>query len=173
MALTRSDNRSRRPAKRYRDLLPHEQEQIVVHRHGAILISPAVAVLFGLALAGLASSLPVLDGYPLLAIWLAWTLLLLRLFRRVIKWLPDHFVVTSERIMVVSGILARDVAMIPFSQLLNVSYRAQFGFGTLTLAVDDELEPFWEIDFLPYPEQLCLEILELAADYLPNDLDSL
>ena len=178
MALTRSDNESGRLARRYRYLFPHEQEQIVVHRHPAILLGPAFAVLCGLGIAGLAGSLPAVRGYLLLAVWLAWGLLLLRLLWRAARWLSDYFVVTSDRLMVVGGILATDVAMVPFSQLLDITYqRSTFGrslgYGSMILAVDDELEPSWKIDFLPYPEQLFHEILALLTGYLPDEADIL
>jgi len=169
---------SGRPSNRYRYLLPYERERITVRHHPAILFGPSLAVLIGLGIAGvLSSGLLVLRGDVLLAVWFAWGLLLLWLAGKTINWLVSYYIVTSDRILVISGVLAHDVAMIPFAQLININFERSevgrlFGYGSIILDVDDQVVPVWKIKFMPYPEQLYLEICSIARPYLSGEASS-
>lgn len=71
----------------------------------------------------------------------------------------------------------RDVAMIPFVRLIDISYERSrlgivIGYGSFILKVDDQDMPVWEIDFMPYPEQFFLEVLSVVSRYLPDEEDS-
>jgi membrane protein YdbS with pleckstrin-like domain len=117
------------------------------------------------------------SGDVLLAIWLAWSLLLLRLVWKVISWSAEYCIVTSDRMIVIRGVLARDVAMIPFVRLIKIDYERSmlgrsFGYGSFVLEVDDQDMPVWELDFMPYPEQLLLEVISIVSRHLPDEADS-
>jgi len=125
----------------------------------------------------LSSGLLVLRGDVLLAVWFAWGLLLLWLAGKTINWLVSYYIVTSDRILVISGVLAHDVAMIPFAQLININFERStlgrlLGYGSFILDVDDQVVPVWRINFLPYPEQVYLEILSIVLPYLPGEASS-
>lgn len=161
-------------ADRY--LLPYEQHLIAIRRHPAILLGPSLVVLAGLGAVVALASLLKFSGDVLLAVWLAWSLLLLRLIWKVINW-PGYCIVTSERIIAIRGVLVRDVAMIPFVRLIDISYERSrlgivIGYGSFILKVDDQDMPVWEIDFMPYPEQFFLEVLSVVSRYLPDEEDS-
>jgi hypothetical protein len=142
-----------------------------------MLLGPSLKVLIGLGIAGVLSSLLKFSGDMLLAVRLAWGLLLLRLAWKTINWSVNYYIVTADRMLVISGVLARDVVMIPFAQLISIDYeRSQLGriigYGSFILDVDDQVMPTWQINFLPYPEQLYLEIFSIVRPYLPGEASS-
>ena len=97
------------PASIYRVLLPHERRVITVRFHPAVLIKPVALALAGLAVAGLLSTIARLDNTDILVvIWLAWLILLIRLLYRIYVWLEDYFVVTSQRLLLATGVLKKD-----------------------------------------------------------------
>src|ERR1700761_8529599 len=81
------------PATQY--LLPHERQLVRVRRHPAILLGPILVVVFGLLVALAATGLFKLSGENLLAVWLAWGLLILRLAWKATGWLVNFYIVTS------------------------------------------------------------------------------
>lgn len=162
-------------ADRY--LLPHEQQLITIRRHSAILLGPSLVVLAGLGAVVVLTSLLKFSGDVLLAVWLAWSLLLLRLIWKVINWPAGYCIVTPDRMIVIRGVLARDVAMIPFVRLIDIGYERSglgmlIGYGSFILEVDDQDMPVWKIDFIPYPEQLFPKVLSIVHRYLPDEADS-
>ena len=177
MGVSISGRDSGRPSNGYRYLLPHEQERIIIQRHPVLLVGPIFAVLIGLAIAGWLSNLPVLGGGMLLVVWLAWGLLLLWGAWKIINWSVSYCIVTRDRMLVINGVLARDVAMIPFAQLININFERStlgrlLGYASFILDVDDQVMPVWRINFLPYPERVYLEILSIVLPYLPGEASS-
>ncbi|MGO9141610.1 MAG: PH domain-containing protein, partial [Streptosporangiaceae bacterium] len=89
-------------------LLPREVQVATVRRHPAVLIGPSILALGGLLLAGVLSATVVRGNEVLTAIvWIAWGVLLVRLIWQAINWAVDYFVVTTERILLTSGVLTR------------------------------------------------------------------
>jgi Bacterial PH domain len=151
------------PALVNRYLLPHERQVATVRFHPAILTGPIFVLLAGLAGAGAASSILKSSPEAVTAIWITWGLLLLHAVGRVVRWLNDLFVVTSERLVVVKGVLARDVASVPLARAVGLRYRrsavgAVLGYGHLVFDSSGQDQAVRAIKFIPYPEQLYLEI---------------
>ena len=156
------------PASVYRALLPQERQVITVRFHPAVLIKPVAHALIGLAVAGFLSVIPHLPGSFLLVIWLAWLLLLIRLLYRIYMWLEDYFVVTSKRLMLTSGVIKKNVDMLPLPKVTELRFERTamgrlLGYGTFHIdsagvAADHKLR---KVDHLPYPEQLYLEVCGL------------
>jgi membrane protein YdbS with pleckstrin-like domain len=123
------------PASIYRVLLPHERRVITVRFHPAVLIKPVALALAGLAVAGLLSTITHLDGAVLLVIWLAWLILLIRLLYRIYVWLEDYFVVTSQRLLLATGVLKKSVNMMPLTKVTDMRFERSatgrlLGYGT-------------------------------------------
>ena len=75
------------PASVNRYLLPHERQVITVHQHPAVLIMPIFWALLGLAIAGwLSNSLAHTNGYVILAIWILWGIVFLRLVVKAVSY---------------------------------------------------------------------------------------
>ena len=155
------------PAKVYRHLLPHERQVITVRFHPAVLIGPVAVVLGGLALAGLLSTTVAHgNGTALLVIWGIWALLVFRLLFKIWNWLEDYFVVTSQRLLLATGIFTRTINMMPLSKVTDMRFERSawgrvLGYGKFVVESAGQEQALQTVDFLPYPEQLYLEVCGL------------
>src|ERR1700730_13391536 len=115
------------PAAVERYLLPRETRVATVRKHPAVLIpASAMAVAGLLAAAVLASS--VLRGQRFLAelVWIGVAILVGNLIWQALNWAVDYFVITSERMILTSGLLTRKVAMMPLSKVTDMSFQRSF-----------------------------------------------
>ena len=155
------------PASVNRYLLPHERQVITVHQHPAILIKPIFWVLLGLAVAGLLSSAVAKgNGAVLLVIWGLWAILLVYLLVKVWEWVYTYFVVTSQRFVLATGIITRKVNMMPLAKVTDMSFQRSpmgrlLGYGEFILESAGQDQALSNVDYLPYPEQLYLEVCGL------------
>jgi len=155
------------PASVNRYLLPHERQVITVHQHPAILIRPIFEVLIGLAIAGwLSNSVANGNGTVILVIWVVWGLVFLRLVWKVFEWVETYFVVTSQRFLLASGIVTRKVNMMPLAKVTDMTFQRSpmgrvLGFGEFILESAGQDQALTNVDYLPYPEQLYLEVCGL------------
>jgi uncharacterized membrane protein YdbT with pleckstrin-like domain len=165
------------PASVYKHLLPHERQVITVRFHPAVLIRPVAEVLGGLALAGLLST-TIAHGNDvvMLIIWAAWLILVGRLLVKIFNWLQDYFVVTSQRILLATGIFTRTVNMMPLSKVTDMSFRRSsmgrlLGYGEFVVESAGQDQALRRVDHLPYPEQLYLEVCGLIFKDKGDDGD--
>jgi uncharacterized membrane protein YdbT with pleckstrin-like domain len=155
------------PAAVNKYLLPHERQVITVHQHPAILIRPIFEVLIGLAIAGwLSNSVAHGNGTVILVIWIVWGLLFLRLAGKVFEWAETYFVVTSQRFILATGIVTRKVNMMPLAKVTDMSFQRSamgriLGYGEFILESAGQDQALSNVDYLPYPEQLYLEVCGL------------
>ena len=155
------------PASVNRYLLPHERQVITVHQHPAILIKPIFWVLIGLALAGwLSSSIAQGNSIVLLVVWILWGVLLLNLAVKVWEWAVTYFVVTSQRFVLTTGVITRNVNMMPLAKVTDMTFQRSpvgrlLGFGEFILESAGQDQALTNVDYLPYPEQLYLEVCGL------------
>ena len=165
------------PASIYRVLLPHERRVITVRFHPAVLIKPVALALAGLAVAGLLSTIARLDNTDILVvIWLAWLVLLIRLLYKIYVWLEDYFVVTSQRLLLATGVVRKSVKMMPLSKVTDMSFNRSamgrlLGYGTFVVESAGQDQALRTIDHLPYPEQLYLEVCGLIFKEQEESLD--
>ena len=155
------------PASVNKYLLPHERQVISVHQHPAVLIGPIFWVLLGLAIAGwLSNSVAHGNTTVILIIWILWAILLLRLAWKVLEWSLTYFVITSQRLLLAQGFLLRRVDMMPLSKVTDMSFNRSFrgqllGFGEFVVESAGQDQALRHIEYLPYPEQLYLEVCGL------------
>jgi uncharacterized membrane protein YdbT with pleckstrin-like domain len=155
------------PASVNKYLLPHERQVISVHEHPAVLIGPIFLVLLGLGLAGfLSNSVTNGNTTAILVIWGLWGILLLWLGFKIWDWYVHHFVVTSQRLLQVEGVIIRKVNMMPLTKVTDMSFqRSTFGrllgYGEFIIESAGQEQALSNVRFLPYPEQLYLEVCGL------------
>jgi len=155
------------PASVNKYLLPHERQVISVHQHPAVLIRPIFEVLLGLAIAGwLSNSVAHGNGTVILVIWILWGLLLLRLVWKVIDWSLNYFVITSQRLLLSKGFPTRKVNMMPLAKVTDMSFQRSpmgqiLGYGEFIVESAGQDQALRNVDHLPYPEQLYLEVCGL------------
>jgi uncharacterized membrane protein YdbT with pleckstrin-like domain len=155
------------PASVYRHLLPREDKVIAVRFHPAVLIGPAAVVLGGLAAAGLLSTTIARDnGTAMLVIWLVWAVLVLRLVVKFLNWFVDYFVITSKRLLSTTGLFTRTINMMPLTKVTDMRFERTatgrlLGYGKFIVESAGQEQALQTVNFLPYPEQLYLEVCGL------------
>ena len=146
-------------------LLPYEQRIIAVRQHPAVLVTPSLAAVGGLITASVLSFLN-LNGDALGIIWSVWGLALLYWLLCLARWPVSYFAVTSERLLLVKGFLSRDVVTVPLSKATELGLRRSFmgrllGYGHFILYGAGPRQAIRHANFMPYPEQLYLEVVGL------------
>jgi uncharacterized membrane protein YdbT with pleckstrin-like domain len=131
------------------------------------MLGRAIAVLAGLAAAGWASnSITHGNNTAILIIWLLWLAILLWLVAKIIQWSVHRFVLTSKRVVLVTGVLLRRVNAIPLDKITDIEFRQSqagrlLGYGQFEVyspSADPRMRTF---KYLPYPAQLYLEACAL------------
>jgi membrane protein YdbS with pleckstrin-like domain len=170
-------NTDRVPDRVNKYLLPHERQVVSVHQHPAVLIRPIFEVLVGLAIAGWASnSVAHGNNTVILVIWILWALLLLRLLWKVFEWSENYFVITSQRLLLTQGLLTRKVNMMPLAKVTDMSFERSpmgqlLGYGQFIVESAGQDQALRNVDLLPYPEQLYLEVCGLIFKEQEESLD--
>ncbi|WP_184585126.1 PH domain-containing protein [Lipingzhangella halophila] len=158
---------NRAPASVNRYLLPHEQDVVTIRRHPAVLMVPVSAVLGALIFAGIVSNTPLVASSAVLAvIWWLWLLVLVWFVWRVAEWSVDYFVITSARLLLTTGLITRQVNMMPLSKVTDMRFERSLvgrflGYGTFVMESAGQDQALSRIHFVPYPEQLYLEVVGL------------
>jgi uncharacterized membrane protein YdbT with pleckstrin-like domain len=148
-------------------LLPHEHQVITVRRHPAVLITPIIFSLAGLAIAAVISTTVARNNSAAVGfVWIAWGILLLWLVYKIIYWSMDYFIVTSRRMLLATGVFTRKVAMMPLVKVTDMSFQRStlgrlLGYGEFILESAGQDQALRVVDYLPYPEQLYLEVCGL------------
>jgi uncharacterized membrane protein YdbT with pleckstrin-like domain len=150
------------PASVNRYLLPHERSCITVRLHPAELAGPLILVSGGLVAAGELTRRSVRPKI----VWGAYLSVLLYFLQRVAAWQATYFTVTDRRLILVSGLVVRKVAMMPLAKVTDMSFRRSalgrlLGYGEFIVESAGEEQALRSISFLPYPEQLYLQVCDL------------
>jgi uncharacterized membrane protein YdbT with pleckstrin-like domain len=163
------------PSSIHRYLLPHEQQVITVRRHPAVLMTPIGFVLGGLVVAGVLSNVVVDRNGPLVNyIWWGWLILLAWFVWKVATWSVDYFVITNQRMLLTTGLLTRKAAMMPLAKVTDMSFQRSvsgrmLGYGEFVLESAGQDQAFRVVSFLPYPEQLYLEVCSMIFPTKDNE----
>jgi len=149
-----------------RFLLPSERRVVAVRRHWARLLEPVGTA--ALALVGLLWLDQVLPLVPYLreVLLAGWVVLLARLTWRLLDWREDWFVVTDRRLLLRSGLVTRQVAMMPLIKVTDMSYARPplgrlLGYGQIVIESAGHDQALRRITHLPDPDGLYLEICDL------------
>jgi|SRR4051812_42832483 membrane protein YdbS with pleckstrin-like domain len=158
-------------------LLPHEHQVITVRKHPAILLRPISITLAGLVIAALVSTTVARNNAGVVGfVWIAWAVSLLWLAFKVWEWSVDYFIVTSRRMLLATGLITRKVAMMPLVKVTDMSFQRStmgrlLGYGEFILESAGQDQALRVVDFLPYPEQLYLEVCGLIFPGRKDDGD--
>jgi hypothetical protein len=157
------------PASVNRLLLPYEHSVLTVRMHPAALAGPLILAGGGLTAArNLASR----SARPDL-IWGACLVLPLPFLRRLAAWPVTYLAVTDKRIVVIGGLACRAAAAMSADKVTGLTLQRTalgrlLGYGTLIITSSGRRQAFRKVRYVPYPDQLYLEI---AAVLWPEELD--
>jgi membrane protein YdbS with pleckstrin-like domain len=151
-----------------------------VRRHPAVLIPSAAMALGGLLVAGaLTATVLAHQKALLIVVWVLWLFLVGRLLWKAFNWAVDYFVVTSERMLLTSGLLTRKIAMMPLKKVTDMTFqRSTFGrllgYGEFIVESAGQDQALSHVDHIPYPEQLYLLVCGMIfPDAAEKDDDGL
>jgi hypothetical protein len=152
------------PAAVERYLLPRETRVATVRKHPAVLIPASAMAVAGLIVAAVLTS-SVLRDQPTLTdlAWIGVAILVANLIWQALNWAVDYFVVTSERMLLTSGVFTRKVAMMPLSKVTDMSFQRSFagrllGYGEFIIESAGQDQALRRVEYIPYPEQLYLVV---------------
>lgn len=138
----------------------------MVRRHPILLARDVLELVVGLyVLVWLRRHLPGVVGVRVL-LGLAILLLVGRTTWHAARWTADRFVVTSSRVLLVTGLMNRRVSMLPLRKLTDMSYRRSslgwmLGYGEFVMESAGESQALHRVRFLPHPDTLYLQLSEL------------
>ena len=159
------------PVNRY--LLPDELQAITVRMHPAALAGPLILACGGLVAA---RKLAGRSARPDI-IWGAYLLLPLSFLRQLAAWPVTYLAVTERRMMVIGGLASRTAAAVPLDKVTGLTLQRTalgrlLGYGTLIAASPSRRQALGKVRYVPYPEQLYLEISALLWPEEPGGTPS-
>ena len=167
-----SDGQQAVPASVYKYLLPDERQVISVRRHPGILIPPAATAVGGFLAAGAMGTIIHGNQYLPPIIWGLVIFLWIQLIWAFLSWLTGYFAITNKRLLLISGVLSRRVTITPLAAIQDLIFDRPFAgriFGYGTFIIEPAGQGLSVIEFLPYPEQLYLELYALISGGSPGD----
>ena len=81
-------------------------------------------------------------------------------------WAVNYFVVTSHRLILARGVIVRKVGMLPLGKVTDMSFQRTtigriLGYGEFIVESAGQDQALRNVRFIPYPEQLYLEVCGL------------
>ncbi|MWK33324.1 PH domain-containing protein [Actinomadura sp. J1-007] len=154
-----------------RYLMSYEGRVIAVRRHPAVLLLPVAVAVGGLVVCAVAGAFA-----GIIWVWWLWLLTLGFLVWKVIAWSLEFFLVTEHRVMVINGVLNRNVAMMPLAKVTDIALERSvlgrmMGYGEFVMESAGQKQALRNVGFMPYPEQLYLEVSSVifgASDESPD-----
>lgn len=147
------------PTERYRG----EWRKHVIDLAWPIVLAVAATFLFGWLSGFLARQ----DGVDSLTTipFLLWLAAMVYLVWKLLDWHFDRFILTNKRVMVVHGIITRDVAMMPLQRVTDMKYEQTplgrvLNYGTFVLESAGQDQALREVPHLPNPNELYLRVVE-------------
>jgi membrane protein YdbS with pleckstrin-like domain len=135
-------------------------------RHWTYLWKEGAAVVAATFLLGYVSGTTSAEANTFVgAATVVWAIVLSWALWRVGDWYFDRFVLTSRRVMIVSGMITRNIAMMPLARVTDMAYNQSamgrvLGFGTFILESAGQEQALRVVRFLPDPRELYLLMVE-------------
>jgi Bacterial PH domain len=153
------------PAIAARYLLPHERKAITVRQHPARLLPALTMAAGGLLAAAAVNGIAGGVASAQVVVWVLAGFLVARALLDVLVWSLQYIIITERRLILSSGLLGRNITVIPLQTLQNLAFARSaggrvLGYGAFTFEAGGQAQAV--IDYIPYPEQLYLEIYRLV-----------
>ena len=148
----RLSERAKKDVEKY--LLPDEKWKVATRRHPAVLFEPTVKALPVFLLGGVllvaapANRTANLFGLLLVVASLAYYGM------HVAEWWMRHFIVSTRRVLLTSGVIVRTVTLLPLRRITDLTWKETLfgqllGYGTFRFESAGQQQALSEITFLP------------------------
>jgi membrane protein YdbS with pleckstrin-like domain len=144
--------RARKDVEKY--LLPEERAVVATRRHWAVLIEPTVKFLPVFLIGGWLLLLAPDNRLSSSAGLIIATGALLYYGLRVAEWWMRHFIVSTRRVLLTSGVIIRTVTLLPLRRITDMTWKETLlgqvlGYGTFRFESAGQQQALSEITFLP------------------------
>jgi hypothetical protein len=145
-------SRVRKDVEKY--LLPDERAVVATRRHWAVLIEPTVKFLPLLLVGGWLLLLDPDNRVSTTAGMLVLVVAVTYLALRVGEWWMRHFIVSTRRVLLISGIIVRTVTLLPLRRITDLTWKETalgqiLGYGTFRFESAGQQQALSQITFLP------------------------
>lgn len=134
-----------------------------IRQHPAVM-APALASVLGALLATVIATATSNDPAFSLVLWIIFVFLLMRSLLVILRWADQYIVIADQNVILTTGFMTRRTTALPLVNLSGMTLERTAtgrltGFGAFRLGADSPVQLV--IDYVPYPEQLYLEIRDL------------
>jgi membrane protein YdbS with pleckstrin-like domain len=150
-----------------RYLFPTEKFRGEWRRHWIQIAKELVGVAAATILMGYLTGLAAKNNKPGLvtAVIVVWGVVMVFIAWRIADWYVDRFILTNKRVMVVKGLITRNVGMMPLLRVTDMKYVQSpvgrlFGYGNFELESAGQDQALSKVKNLPNPNELYLRIVE-------------
>ena len=153
-------------------LMPTERVVTTVRMHPAAIIKSVLLILGGAVLAGLLTWGAHGNGKLILVIWLLWGVLFVWQGWKIATWWRRYFVVTENRLMLVTSFVFTDIGMMPLAKVTDLRLSESIlgrmlHYGEFIVESAGQEQALSRVRFVPYPSQVYQEILSLIFPSKP------
>ena len=149
--------RARKDVEKY--LLPEERAVVATRRHWAVLIEPTLKFLPLFLIGGWVLLLDP-DNPVSSAVGLAVLVVAVGYYAlRVGEWWFRHFIVSTRRVLLTSGVIVRTVTLLPLRRITDLTWKETLlgqvlGYGTFRFESAGQQQALSEITYLPGADDL-------------------
>lgn len=166
---------TRRPPLLVREnpyLLSGEVEVAAVRSHPITLLRPfTVFIGVPILVGAVTERLPAGSGFASF-LWLLALVAVAYFVLAFLEWVQGQFIVTNRRVLLVSGLFTRRVAMLPLRKVTDMSYERPvvgrlLGYGTFVMESAGQEQALRRVPFIPDPDHvyrtICDEVFETPS----------
>ena len=149
-----------------RYLLPTERAEITIHRHWAVLagdtVQAALLLTIGVLLTRVLGSV---DFVKMVLVYFC-VFVVARWIWAIYEWYHETLIVTDKRLLLLTGIITRNVAIMPLVKVTDLTFNRSatglmLGYGKFVVESAGQDQALSTIDFVPQPEKLYIQISAL------------
>jgi membrane protein YdbS with pleckstrin-like domain len=154
-------NRAAKDVQKY--LLPDESAVVATRRHWAVLIEPTVKFLPVFAIGGWLLLFDPENRVTSSAGLLVLAGALIYYGLRVGEWWMRHFIVSTRRVLLTSGVIVRTVTLLPLRRITDLTWKETLlgqllGYGTFRFESAGQQQALSEITYLPRADVLYMKV---------------
>jgi Bacterial PH domain len=148
-------------------LMKTENVVLSVRMHPVAIIRPVSLILISLIGAGFVSWItPPAVGLLVAAAWILAIVVFLRQGWDLITWWRRYFVLTENRLMLITNVLVVDVGMMPLAKVTDMRFHQStfgrvFAYGEFIVESAGQDQALSRVQPVPYPAEMYQEILAL------------
>jgi uncharacterized membrane protein YdbT with pleckstrin-like domain len=146
--------------------MPDEDVVVAVRPHPIVILLPGLLILAGLAAALALTTGGTGSNTGRLVIWLLFLVLVAWAGAKIIDWRVTYFIITQNRLMLVTGVVSKSIGMMPLAKVTDMRLERTplgraLGYGEFVIESAGQEQALRDVPFVPYALQLYQEILAM------------